>query len=134
MKVQLTIIFSLLSACVIYAQERDPRVRTYITPTRIVWQQDSDHITNCNFLLNQGDGQAYWGAYYDYESINTGLQGKKEKMTKAAAYCQLSSTDGARPAILLDFGKELHGGVQLVTGAWPSHKPVRIRLCQTLPH
>lgn len=49
MKVQLTIIFSLLSACVIYAQERDPRVRTYITPTRIVWQQDSDHITNCNF-------------------------------------------------------------------------------------
>lgn len=128
MKVQLTIIFSLLSACVIYAQERDPRVRTYITPTRIVWQQDSDHITNCNFLLNQGDGQAYWGAYYDYESINTGLQGKKEKMTKAAAYCQLSSTDGARPAILLDFGKELHGGVQLVTGAWPSHKPVRIRL------
>ena len=58
MKVQLTIIFSLLSACVIYAQERDPRVRTYITPTRIVWQQDSDHITNCNFLLNQGDGQA----------------------------------------------------------------------------
>lgn len=54
MKVQLTIIFSLLSACVIYAQERDPRVRTYITPTRIVWQQDSDHITNCKFLLNQG--------------------------------------------------------------------------------
>lgn len=128
MRTQLIIILSLLNVCLVPAQERDTRVRTYITPTRIVWQQDSDHITNCNFLLNQGDGQAYWGAYYDYESIDTGLQGKKEKTVKAATYCRLSSTDGARPAILLDFGKELHGGVQLVTGAWPSHKPVKIRL------
>ena len=74
MRTQLIIILSLLNVCLVPAQERDTRVRTYITPTRIVWQQDSDHITNCNFLLNQGDGQAYWGAYYDYESIDTGLQ------------------------------------------------------------
>ena len=86
MRTQLIIILSLLNVCLVPAQERDTRVRTYITPTRIVWQQDSDHITNCNFLLNQGDGQAYWGAYYDYESIDTGLQGKKEKTVKAATY------------------------------------------------
>ena len=49
MRTQLIIILSLLNVCLVPAQERDTRVRTYITPTRIVWQQDSDHITNCNF-------------------------------------------------------------------------------------
>ena len=128
MRTQLIIILSLLNVCLVPAQERDTRVRTYITPTRIVWQQDSDHITNCNFLLNQGDGQAYWGAYYDYESIDTGLQGKKEKTVKAATYCRLSSTDGARPAILLDFGKELQGGIQIVTGAFSNKSPIKMRV------
>ena len=82
MRTQLIIILSLLNVCLVPAQERDTRVRTYITPTRIVWQQDSDHITNCNFLLNQGDGQAYWGAYYDYESIDTGLQERENGQSR----------------------------------------------------
>ena len=44
MRTQLIIILSLLNVCLVPAQERDTRVRTYITPTRIVWQQDSDHL------------------------------------------------------------------------------------------
>ena len=108
--------------------ENDPMTRTYLSPVRVVWQQDADHISGIGRLLDPGDGQAYWGAYYDYEPMDTGLQGDRAVASEAPAYCRLSSEDGARPAILLDFGKEIHGGVQLVTGAWPSHKPVRIRL------
>lgn len=128
MRILLFLILSVVSVCEGFSQERDARVRTFLTPTRIVWQQDESSITGSGLLLKPGDGQAYWGAYYDYEPMDTGLQGEKEASGEAAVFCRMSSANGARPALLLDFGKELHGGVQLVTGAWPSHKPVRVRL------
>ena len=42
--------------------------------------------------------------------------------------CKLSSTDRQHPAILLDFGKELQGGLQIVTGMPASHEPVAVRI------
>lgn len=40
----------------------------------------------------------------------------------------MKSTQGEHPSILLDFGRELHGGLQIVTGRPSSHDPVRLRI------
>lgn len=95
------------SSASIHAQTKDARTREYITPVRIVWMQNEDRIENAEVLLNEGNGQA------DFSSrLN----------------CEMSSTKKHHPAILLDFGKELHGGLQLVTGMMGDHEPVRIRI------
>ena len=40
------------------AQQKDVRTREYITPVRIMWQQDSEQITGIENLLRPGNGQA----------------------------------------------------------------------------
>ncbi len=42
--------------------------------------------------------------------------------------CILKSEGGIYPALLLDFGRELHGGLQIITGMHKSGKPVRVRV------
>lgn len=37
--------------------------------------------------------------------------------------------DGHPPGLLLDFGREIHGGIQITNGMTPSHKPVPVRVC-----
>lgn len=96
-----------LLAATLHAQQRDSRSRTYIPPTRIVWQQDSACIEGEENLLKPGIGQA------DLANRNP---------------CILRSSATAHPALLLDFGKELQGGLQFVTGMPASQKPVRIRV------
>lgn len=90
-----------------FAQQRDSRVREYLSPTRIVWQQESQLIQGAEYLLRPGHGQA--------NLVNNEL-------------CKLSSTEQQHPAILFDFGKELQGGLQIVTGMPDSHAPVTIRV------
>ena len=83
-------------------------VRKYLSPVKIVWQSANDSsIVNAERLLLPGNGQA------DLANANM---------------CILKSTKTKHPALLLDFGKELHGGLQLVTGMFPSHMPVRLRV------
>lgn len=90
------------------AQQRDLRVREYISPTRIVWQQASSQIRGLDNLLLTGNGQ----------SVLAGTD-----------VCVLKSdTTGDKPGFLLDFGKELQGGLQLVTGMSGSHRPISIRI------
>lgn len=89
------------------AQQRDSRTREYLPPTRVVWQQDSGQISGVEHLLLPGNGQS------DLSNRNI---------------CKLTSTDKLHPAILLDFGKELQGGLQLITGMPASHEPVRVRI------
>lgn len=91
------------------SNEIDPRVREYIAPTRIVWQSDTNNktIINSQALLQAGNGQA------DLEGRNL---------------CQLIGNEGNNPALLLDFGKELHGGLQLVTGMFEGKDPIRVRV------
>lgn len=89
--------------------QTDTRTRTYLPPTRIVWQNDTSgkYITGTNNLLHLGNGQT--------DLANNHL-------------CILRSTANTQPAILLDFGRELQGGIQFVTGMPASHKPVTIRV------
>lgn len=97
----------LLLASSLQGQQRDSRSRVYLPPTRIVWQQDSAQIVGKENLLLPGNGQS--------DLANQHL-------------CVMKSTEKARPALLLDFGKELQGGLQFVTGMPGSKEPVRIRV------
>jgi hypothetical protein len=81
--------------------------RNYISPTRIVWQSDSVNIYNTSQLLKTGNGQA--------DLFNEHL-------------CELTNKEGIKTSILLDYGKELHGGLQIVSGRWKGNKPLNIRV------
>lgn len=84
-------------------------VRRYISPERIIWQTENaaDNIKNVSRLLKNGNGQA--------DLSNNDM-------------CILKSTWSIKPALLLDFGRELHGGLQIVTGMYPGNKPVKLRI------
>lgn len=90
-------------------REKDPRARVYMSPVRIVYQSDSTGkwIENANGLLKEGNGQA--------ELIN-------RKLTK------MKSDKDRKPYIILDFGIEIHGGLQLVTGYMKDKNPVQVRI------
>ena len=108
---RLKFIFILLAvflAADLSAQKQiDSRTREYISPQRIVWIGSPHLISNVDYLLRPGNGQA--------DLTNSHI-------------CVMKSTDGEHPAVLLDFGRELHGGLQIVTGMPSSHQPVRLRV------
>lgn len=104
---KILILFTLFCTLSATARQRDSRIREYLSPTRIVWQQHSEQIQDADNLLLPGNGQA-------------GLVDR--------TICKLKSTKGKHPAILFDFGKELQGGIQLVTGGFPDHKPISVRI------
>lgn len=89
--------------------QKDRRARTYLPPTRIVWKShdSNDFITGEENLLQVGNGQ-------------TDLSNSR--------ICTMKSTSTEFPSIILDFGKELQGGIQFVTGMPGSQKPVNIRV------
>ncbi len=89
----------------LFAQQRDVRVREYLSPVRIVWQQGD--ISGIDNLLRPGIGQS------DLANQNI---------------CVLKNTGTQPSAFLLDFGKELQGGLQIVTGMPPSHTPIQVRV------
>lgn len=105
-KTTLFLAIALCATCAM-AQQRDPRTREYISPTRIVWSQHGDLISHSEYLLNKGIGQA--------------------DLTNAHI-CVIRSTADKHPAILLDFGRELQGGLQITTGMPGNHTPVRVRI------
>lgn len=90
-----------------FCVETDERSRLYLTPKRVVWKSEG-MVENAEALLRERSSQV-------------SLHGEN--------LCKLDSTSGT-PSILLDFGKELHGGlefsVQKVIGA---EENVKLRLC-----
>jgi len=98
----------------------DPRTRTYVYPKRIVWQTQPDaktfhspryRIVRPELLLERKFGQV-----------------PEKGNWEAAGTALVYLGDGQRPAILLDFGRELHGGVQLgLSSANPRGMRVRVR-------
>ncbi|MDR3140913.1 MAG: alpha-L-rhamnosidase [Tannerellaceae bacterium] len=106
MKKATVIILAILSIPAI-ARQRDERVREYLSPVRIVWQQNDTLIKNVDNLLLPGNGQS--------DLSNSRI-------------CVMKNTGDASAAILLDFGRELQGGIQLVTGMSDSQTPVEVRI------
>lgn len=79
----------------------DSRTRRFLRPTRVLCTHNAQ---NSAVLLENNWGQA---------------------LAQDVASCQLG---GAGAAILLDFGRELNGGVQLVVGPVEGNRSVRARL------
>ena len=81
----------------------DPRTRRYVTPCRVVWQSGGPNAPkNAEALLDKDD----------------------------QTICEMSFKDkkADAPAVILDFGRELHGGLQIENGMTKSHDPVRVHL------
>ena len=89
----------------------DPRVRTLVMPTRVVWASEKSalsSVTNAEILLKAKYGQVPEGLFL------------------AGSGCRLENK-GTTASVLVDFGRELHGGVQLASGG-PSGKDVKVRV------
>lgn len=84
------------------------RAIAYLPPTRIVWQQTTgdSSVKGLENLLLQGNGQA--------DLFDGQLSRIKNGQTGKASF-------------LLDFGRELQGGIQLVTGR-SSKKEIKVRV------
>lgn len=83
----------------------DPRVRRFHTPAAAAWQ--SSPSPDSDKLLLPCDGQA--------------------SVAKPPLYT-LRFDGPTPPGVMLDFGVELHGGVQITVGMLPSHAPARLRV------
>ena len=90
----------------------DPRVRQYIAPLRIVWQSQEDGavVENAAQLLKPDSGQ----------------------ITLDNRSACILRHKGKAPGVLLDFGRELSGGVQIsvsdLKAASKESKTVRLRV------
>lgn len=89
--------------------QKDEMARAFISPVRIVWKYDGDGklITNEQVLLAPGNSQPEMGRR------NT---------------CTMTSTSNQTPSLLLDFGKELHGGLQMLMGSSSRREPSLVRI------
>lgn len=81
----------------------DPRVRRYLIPQRVVWQSAEDTVENARALLSTGSGQV------TLDNNNP---------------CVLNEGGG----VLVDFGRELHGGIQIMVGRMQDQTPARLRV------
>jgi hypothetical protein len=98
------------------AIQQDDISRYYITPQRIVWVSDTSgkRVTNPYVLLNKGNSQAYFG-----------IDSKK--------VCKLINKGNEPSGLVLDFGTELHGGIQITTSSSNRITPkVRIRFGESV--
>lgn len=92
-----------------YDAQKDARVRQYLSPKRIVWMSDRSgtSVVDAQNLLRKGTGQA------DLVHKN---------------FCKLISKGDEQPGMLFDFGKEIQGGIQIVTDQPSDQRPIRIRI------
>lgn len=87
------------------------RTESFVMPTRIVWATNAQDAA---LLLTPRHGQVPEGLF---------LKGSG---------CRLCATDGTPSAILLDFGRELHGRVQIGNGAAGRGAKVRVRFGESV--
>ncbi len=87
--------------------ELDTRVAQYITPTRVVWKANEQNISNLDAIFTNSTGQA------DLHN---------------ASVAHISSRKDNPTSFLVDFGKEINGAIQLVTGMSNPNRPIKIRV------
>ncbi|MDO4949045.1 MAG: alpha-L-rhamnosidase C-terminal domain-containing protein [Bacteroidales bacterium] len=91
----------------------DPITRVYLPPQRVMWTNSDTLVTNTSVLLTIKNGQTELG------TNNT---------------CAMHTNANDTASILLDYGRELHGGIKLVLGSSSSQAPswVRIRFGESV--
>ena len=100
--------------------DSDPRTRTYAAPVRVVWRTPEAAVAgrcsvkDADSLLKRRHGQVPEGGW-----------------SNRASGCRLVN-DGESPGVLLDFGRELHGGVQIGLGRGPRGMRVRLRFGESV--
>lgn len=89
--------------------QKDELTRVFISPQRVLWKYAGDGtlVSHEEELLKQGNSQ-------------TELGGKN--------MCEMVSTENEVASILLDYGKEIHGGLQLVLGGSTRREPSLVRI------
>ena len=89
--------------------EQDNITRSYVNPVKIVWQSDNqnNYIKNSEVLLKTFSGQL---------------------STSGAGMCNLRSDANNQASLLLDYGTELYGGIQIAAGIRGSKKPIKLRI------
>lgn len=94
--------------------ERSPLSTFFIDPTRIVWQSDAG-VKNAGSLLKSHAGQAV--------------------LKEIQPPCVLTAITNSSAGVLLDFGRELHGYVELITPMMADQgrlRRVRVRLGESV--
>ncbi len=86
---------------------KDMMTRAYITPKRILWTSGEENVRDAELLLRPNTGQAD---------------------IFAGGMCQLVNSDNGKASLILDFGRELHGGLKLVFSSCAPLSTPKIRL------
>ncbi len=88
---------------------RSEFVREYLSPIDIIWVSDESgtYIINPAALLEEGNGQA--------DLVGANL-------------CIMKGNIEENPAVILDFGKQINGGISIVTGMYEGNEPVKVRI------
>lgn len=95
---------SVLTGLKVNNKTMDGLTRQNLLPVRIIWKSAApSEVLNSETLLKHSAGQA--GVTVKYP-------------------CIVKNKGG----LLLDFGKEIHGGLQIITDQWESGKPVKVRI------
>lgn len=89
--------------------QKDEITRSHVTPVKIIWQSDTEgkQVTNSEVLLTRFEGQL---------------------STSGAGMCMLRSDDDKQASVLLDFGTELYGGIEIAAAIRGEKKPIKIRV------
>ena len=101
----------------------DPRSRVYVAPVRVVWNSGRSAdglaaVVRSDALVTPKHGQVPEGGW---------VQG-----SVGVPPCALDNA-GAPAGVLLDFGRELHGGVQILTGRGTGrHLRMRVRFGESV--
>lgn len=90
--------------------QKDELTRVFISPVRVMWTSDDtgERIKNSEVLLKPGNSQS--------------------DMSPITEFCSMKTTASDTSSILLDYGKELHGGLQLVMGGSSRREPSLVRI------
>lgn len=88
---------------------QDEIIRSYVTPVKIIWQSDTEgkQVIKPEALLTRFDGQL---------------------STSRAGMCMLRSDDDKQASVLLDFGTELYGGIEIAAAIRGEKKPIKVRV------
>lgn len=86
---------------------RDEMARSYIAPARILWTSGGETVRDARYLLRPASGQAELGG---------------------EGMCSLTTSGCDTAALILDYGRELHGGLRLVFGTASRPEPSLVRI------
>jgi hypothetical protein len=125
MKLTIFAVVAISSIVACGGEKADPRTRTFVDPVRVVWTSDmgessspSSRVEAAETLLRPKFGQAPEGGWM---------------RNSAKSACKLVNK-GRPSGILLDFGKELHGGlnIQCSRRDWNSKALLRVRFGESV--